>query len=775
MRKFTLFTILAFVFLATSQEIAFAEGGIAWDPRGVPVCIASGNQQNIRMVPDGSGGAIIVWTDLRNDDGDIYAQKINQNGDRVWVDSDVAVCTATLGQKNPVIVGDGSGGAIIAWEDYRGGNGNSNIYAVRISSTGETCSPWPQDGVALKSITTANQITPDIASVGSDGAVIVWQERYSDHWEIYAQRRDMNGMEKWTFPVSSSATNVDANPKIINDGQGYVIITWEEIRYGINNIYAQRLSIYDGIKHFDWDANGNVVTMAIGDPKKPGIVPDGSGGAIIVWTDWRPPTDGTAPPDIYAQRISSGGVCMWSVDGDYNGIPICKMRNEQMNPVIMNDLVGGATIGAIIAWEDKRDDYYGDIYAEKVPLNATGWTGDGKAMAAGINIQQILPRMVSDNQGGGIITWIENDLISSQYKIFASKRNQDGDPVWSMYPGVLVCQSSNIVDHQIVSDGSLGVIIAWQSGPSSDYNIYAQRVVEDGAMLFSASISGRVTLPDRETGITGVDVWALKDEKLVSSVITGTNGDYGLTGLTPKTIYVVRANWMVNDIEFSVSKEAFAPSYSIDFTLEKDYLLGAIAGNVIGVEREAKRISGSGFKNSPSPGNGAAFVELEQRGKVIVKVPLEMDGGYIIPNLLPGRFIARAYNGSIYSAPRVVNLKEGETLRVDFAFGIIPEESVFNYPNPAKNGSTTIRYYCGYAEPEAEIRIYDIAGELVRKVKDGEIDKTRASENIYSFLWDCKNSSGKGVASGVYIYVVEVKEKSSGETKKVIKRMAVIR
>ncbi|MCJ7646785.1 T9SS type A sorting domain-containing protein, partial [bacterium] len=208
-------------------------------------------------------------------------------------------------------------------------------------------------------------------------------------------------------------------------------------------------------------------------------------------------------------------------------------------------------------------------------------------------------------------------------------------------------------------------------------------------------------------------------------------------------------------------------------TLEIDYVLGTIAGNVSGVEREAKRVSASGFNNSLSPGNSIAFVELEQKGKVIVKVPLEMDGSYSIPNLLPGRFVARAYNGSIYSNSRTVNLKEGETLRVDFAFGIMPEETVFNYPNPAKDGSTTIRYYCGYADPEAEIKIYNISGELVKKVEDNEVD--RAAAPIYTFLWDCKNNSGKEIASGIYIYAVEVKEKGGNGNKKVVKRMAVIR
>jgi len=123
----------------------------------------------------------------------------------------------------------------------------------------------------------------------------------------------------------------------------------------------------------------------------------------------------------------------------------------------------------------------------------------------------------------------------------------------------------------------------------------------------------------------------------------------------------------------------------------------------------------------------------------------------------------------------MVNLKEGETFKVNFVFGIMPGETVFNYPNPAKSDSTTIRYYCRYSDPEAEIKIYNIAGELVRKVGDSEINRDGTDPRIYRFLWDCKNSSGKKVASGIYIYMVVVKEKSSGATKKVIKRMAVVR
>jgi len=36
-----------------------------------------------QIVSDGHGGGIIVWTDYRNGDYDIYAQRIDANGDTI--------------------------------------------------------------------------------------------------------------------------------------------------------------------------------------------------------------------------------------------------------------------------------------------------------------------------------------------------------------------------------------------------------------------------------------------------------------------------------------------------------------------------------------------------------------------------------------------------------------------------------------------------------------------------------------------------------------------
>lgn len=784
MKRFILISILVFfAFLVPSKEIAFAEGGIAW-PESMPISEASEDQVNIRMVSDGFGGAIIVWQDYRNmtTAPDIYAQRINENGEPLWNPTNgVIVSTAPNSQRKPVVVSDGYGGAFIAWEGFW--SGNPTIYAVRISSdTGGIHPDWSWGSEEKLRIAVGyEQLSPEIVEAefsGVNGAVIVWEEKGGGSYKICAQAIKGDGFYQWglgTGVIVSSGTAPKEYPKIINDRQDHVIITWQDYRNNNYDIFAQRVVLNStGTIPAPWDQNGEPVSdVTTSDQVIPEIVADGSGGAIITWIDYR-----NGNGDIYAQRISSTGtpVAGWTPDG----VPICKEINEQYNPVMVENVVGATIMGAIIMWVDMRDPVTGpDIYAEGVDSDDPPVLDKEDIFIAVEPGPQLFPRLVSDNQGGAIGTSIDNGS-----KIFAQKRGQDGQPVWSSYPGVLVCEGTDIWDSQIISDGYGGAIVAWVAlGSGGDFDIFAQRVTDDTVTVF-APISGRVTLSDGEEPIAGVEVEALKNGELVSSDFTDTDGYYEITDLALGITYEVRATWMYNDIESSVSMKAFAPSYYFDFTLEIDYELGTIAGNVSGVEEkyvaslcrpESKRISGSGLQKILSPGSGIAFVELEQRDKVIVRVPVEMDGNYSIPNLLPGRFIARAYNGTIYSNPRMVNLKEGETFKVNFVFSTIPKETVFNYPNPAKKGSTTIRYYCGYSDPEAEIKIYNIAGELVRGVRDSEINRDGTDPRIYRFLWDCKNDSGKEVASSIYIYIVEVKEKSSGETKKVRKRMAVIR
>ena len=69
-----------------------------WTADGVALCTAANDQINPQIVSDGSGGAIITWQDYRGGNYDIYAQRVNASGAVQWTADGVAVCTAAYDQ-----------------------------------------------------------------------------------------------------------------------------------------------------------------------------------------------------------------------------------------------------------------------------------------------------------------------------------------------------------------------------------------------------------------------------------------------------------------------------------------------------------------------------------------------------------------------------------------------------------------------------------------------------------------------------------------------------
>jgi hypothetical protein len=424
-----------------------------------PVCIATKSQNNTHAVPDTKGGAILVWDDNRNSvtgSTDIYAQRIKNNGFGKWTMNGIAVCSNTLTQKSVAITGSGiDGSAIVTWEDNRAGN--NDIYAQKIDSSGNVL--WTTDGIAVCSKTTS-QKNPKLISDNAGGAIIVWEDSVNFYWDIYAQRISSSGALLWaTNGVAvCAAPNIQINPKIDVDDLGGAVITWQDKRNSTDyDIYAQRLNP-SGI--IQWAANGVVVCNSIGVQNNPRIEPDGSNGALISWIDKRVGTD----YDIYAQRISASGTAMWASNGvavcsaannqtaqdmkylGSNGVVIAwkddrsgkfdiyaqqlnlsgvaQLTNngvllsnsssiKSINPNTISDGLGGS----IIAWQDSTAAGF-DIYSQK--LNSTGsvlWTTVGIAISIASD-DQINPTQVTDGNGGAIYAW-EDRRNAVDYEIYA--------------------------------------------------------------------------------------------------------------------------------------------------------------------------------------------------------------------------------------------------------------------------------------------------------------------------------------------------------------------
>jgi len=94
----------------------------------VAVCTAVDGQYSPAIVPDGTGGAFVAWEDNRSGtSSDIYVQRLDATGVPQWTPNGVPVCSAIGAQSAVAMASDGTGGAIVAWTDRR--NGNNDIYA----------------------------------------------------------------------------------------------------------------------------------------------------------------------------------------------------------------------------------------------------------------------------------------------------------------------------------------------------------------------------------------------------------------------------------------------------------------------------------------------------------------------------------------------------------------------------------------------------------------------------------------------------------------------
>ena len=331
-------------------------GVVQWATNGVVVCNAANSQTAVTMLPDGSGGAFVGWMDGRNDSGDTYIQRINSAGVAQWTTNGVAIAVEWSIQSSPLLATDGSGGALLVWDDGRAGA--SGLYGQRVNSAG--VAQWTANGVA---IVTGNggQDSQQIASDGNGGVFVVWRAWPGANYDIYAQRINSAGVVQWATDgvVVSDAAGYQDYPTIVSDDSGGAIIAWQDSRNGTQwtdeDIYAQRINS-DGAAQ--WTANGIAIGIATGAQYDPLITSDDNGGAIIVWDDYR-----NASNNNYAQHINSAGTEQWTT----NGVAISTTKNAPRSQRILSDGYGGA----IIAWQDRRDEgVEGDIYAQ-------GITGSG--------------------------------------------------------------------------------------------------------------------------------------------------------------------------------------------------------------------------------------------------------------------------------------------------------------------------------------------------------------------------------------------------------------
>lgn len=286
-------------------QLLDTSGNMLWTANGVPVVTNSFTQNDGKVALTASGESFVVFQDSSAGNWNIMAQKLSASGTRMWSNTGTVVCNAGYDQKNPRLELTSDGGIYVVWQDKRNG-ANNDIYCQKINANGTRL--WNPAGNGYWVCSAAGtQTNPKIEIFGA-GFIVVWQDnRNTLDYDVYAQYINDNGIAQWNsngIPVCNAYGNQSAPDLQANASLAFLV--WKDGRSGTNtDIYYQVITTSGTMLMAN---NGAPLATSPLDQINPNIDVDASGNAYVVWQDstalgW----------NIYGAKINASGQVVWNV------------------------------------------------------------------------------------------------------------------------------------------------------------------------------------------------------------------------------------------------------------------------------------------------------------------------------------------------------------------------------------------------------------------------------------------------------------------------------
>ena len=365
-------------------QLLLASGALdaAWAPDANRLCMGTEDGLHQILSPDGSGGVYAGWVDARSGDGDIYLQHFTAQGVIAsgWPDAGLPVCTLPHSQYNLDLASDGSGGVYMAWQDFRSGV-TSGVYLQRIGASGVPAPGWAANGLAVCSQPSV-QSGPHVVADGTGGALVVWQDDRAGHLDLYAQRLTESGACAPGWPAEGAPVASAGGDKLpgvlMADSSGNATVVWRQSAAGgATDLLALHISA-QGIPAPGWP--GSPVTLATGAEElgDPGSRLQADGGALVSWSEWR---GGTA--SLHVAHLTGAGVVdpAWPA----GGAVVAGAVPGRSVPVLLAEPDGGGIV-AWEDFRDSTSDIYAQRLGAAGGI-AAGWPAGGVAIATGAGEQ----------------------------------------------------------------------------------------------------------------------------------------------------------------------------------------------------------------------------------------------------------------------------------------------------------------------------------------------------------------------------------------------------
>jgi hypothetical protein len=302
---------------------------------------------------------LVVWTDARASDLDIYGQRVNADGSLDGGNFAIAN-TGTTNRAQPQVVYNPVAGEYFV--SYIFGSTDNAVRVRRVPASG---APTTAEIEVISG--PGDRSYPDIdcraqAGGGGGGCLVVWHEETGGVVDVLGQRINQVGdplggiLDICTQPDDQWMPSVAYNP----DADHYLVV-WPDDRNSASqgrDIYGRRVGGAGVLKD-----EFPISTAAEDQAHAEVAFSSGLENWVVTWDDDR--NAGTAP-DLYGQRVSNSGELVDTTVGENDALFV--YSGWQQRPAVA---WGGSGATGLVTWEDGRNGESFDIYG--LQLGSAGY------------------------------------------------------------------------------------------------------------------------------------------------------------------------------------------------------------------------------------------------------------------------------------------------------------------------------------------------------------------------------------------------------------------
>ncbi|MBN3035693.1 MAG: hypothetical protein JW861_08910 [Bacteroidales bacterium] len=435
----------------------------------------SGDQALPRAVTGQQGASFVSWFSNENGNYNVRLQLFDVYGVKQWQEEGLLVSShpSMTWLTDWDLAVDQENCAIVAFQDIR--QGNNNIYAYRISASGEFL--WGADGLELSN-NADFEPSPRVAVLGSGNIVVAWQ-RAPDVGDSYIVMQKITPMGQllWSdgLIVSSSGAHYTWPFPYPCEGDD-VLLFWHEDT-GVpwspgRNLHVMR---YDPSGSPAW-ANPVTVYSASMAPMIPGLdlESDGDQGVFAAW--YAIPSSNKF--SSYVQHIGFDGTVHFSP----GGVEVStNAGHNQMVPALAF-LQQTQEVAVFWSEQDLNQSQRG-LYGQKLSLTGQRLWGDQGINLYNLSYNEVNSIRASGSGIGAAVFCHYHDfgnVIDS--KVVAMLINADGQYVWTEEKIIMSGVQSEKLHAVNTAFSDDQWICVWEDRRDGDGDIYGQNIRSEGSL-----------------------------------------------------------------------------------------------------------------------------------------------------------------------------------------------------------------------------------------------------------------------------------------------------